>query len=129
MNEILSDADVKEFTDFFEKYTQYYKKKTFLDLIALARQQKQQLDEIALEEAAMKARENFGPAQDMFIPDVGWIMKNGELTEIGKEWTRMNSPIMVTRTILIEAFSKALGVSDASGWTTGTKILKEVFGE
>jgi hypothetical protein len=39
-----------------------------------------------IEEAALRSAQNMGPAQDMWIPGVGWIMRHGEITQAGYDW-------------------------------------------
>jgi hypothetical protein len=39
-----------------------------------------------MEEAAIQNAGNFGPARDMWHPDYGWILLDGELTGAGKRF-------------------------------------------
>ena len=34
----------------------------------------------------LKTIDNFGPAKDLYHPDYGWILKDGELTPEGKKY-------------------------------------------
>lgn len=37
--------------------------------------------------------------------------------------------IVISREELVQAFTNAIGVDDANGWTTGAHILKAIFGD
>lgn len=37
-------------------------------------------------DAHLKMIDNFGPAQDMFYPGYGWILKDGKLTPEGEKY-------------------------------------------
>lgn len=39
-----------------------------------------------IEQAAIDSALNMGPAQDMFHPDFGWIIRNGIITEVGEKF-------------------------------------------
>ena len=39
-----------------------------------------------MEKAASEAVANFGEAKDIFVPDYGWILKDGKTTHEGLEW-------------------------------------------
>ena len=53
--------------------------KTFLDEMT-----KEEID--ALEEACTKMAMNMGAPKDMFHPDYGWILRDGELTQAGADF-------------------------------------------
>lgn len=40
------------------------------------------------EELALKSAMNMGAAQDIWHPDYGWILKDGQVTEVGKRFFR-----------------------------------------
>lgn len=44
------------------------------------------IDQEAIERAVKLAQENFGSPQDMWHPDYGWILKDGELTQEGADF-------------------------------------------
>lgn len=39
-----------------------------------------------IEEAALRSAANMCPAQDIWMPGYGWIMRHGELTQVGADW-------------------------------------------
>jgi hypothetical protein len=39
-----------------------------------------------LEEAALRSAMNMGPAQDVWHPDYGWILRDSKITEAGKKF-------------------------------------------
>ena len=41
------------------------------------------MDEEELEKAMLKSAENFGAAENIWVPDYGWILRDGEPTEEG----------------------------------------------
>lgn len=47
---------------------------------------KKEYTEEEIEEAALKATDNFGPPTDMFHPEYGWIMRDGVTTPEGIEF-------------------------------------------
>lgn len=44
---------------------------------------KKELTEKEIEEAALQSIHNFGVAENMWHEDYGWLIKNGVITEIG----------------------------------------------
>jgi hypothetical protein len=44
------------------------------------------LNQEIIEEAALRSAQNMGPAQDIWVPGYGWIMRHGEITQVGADW-------------------------------------------
>lgn len=47
---------------------------------------KSELTQEDIEQAALKAMEQFGAPKDVFIPGYGWILKDGKATDVGLSW-------------------------------------------
>jgi len=45
-----------------------------------------EFNENELETAAIKSAANMGPAEHLWHPDYGWILRDGEFTEAGREF-------------------------------------------
>lgn len=62
----------------------------WIQIMGRVKEHQQELDEQAIEEAALRAANNMGAARDIFIPDVGWIMRDGKPTDVGLAWYKEN---------------------------------------